>query len=191
MPRRLVEEKWNSITHAVMLGFLLSTIFSNSVSIVVYSVGMSVAMVFSVLYHAIEGIERKKQYRKLDMMSIHVAISASGVSYILSYGDPLLVVPVVLVGLLGIMYVHVCYGRSSFEKGVAISFVLFGIATACFTVGGLFLTGNLLNLLSFVVGVLLYLTGLVFYVKDIREWYHTVWHLFVMAGIVVHYCGLE
>ena len=59
MPRRLVEEKWNSITHAVMLGFLLPTIFSNSISVVVYSVGMSVAMVFSVLYHAIEDAERK------------------------------------------------------------------------------------------------------------------------------------
>jgi len=191
MPRSLVEEKWNSITHAVMLGFLLSTIFSNSIPMIVYSVGMSLTMVFSVLYHAIEEVERKKQYRKLDMMSIHVAISASGASYILSYGDRLLIVPVVFVGLLGIMYVCLRYGRARFEMGVAISFVLFGIATACFTVGGLFLTDNLSNLLSFVVGILLYLTGLVFYVKDIREWYHTVWHLFVMAGIVVHYCGLE
>ena len=36
-------------------------------------------------------------------------------------------------------------------------------------------------------GGLFYLTGLNFYFKDDKRFYHSIWHLFVLAGSICHY----
>lgn len=40
----------------------------------------------------------------------------------------------------------------------------------------------------FIAGLAFYLTGLVFFVRGNRPFNHTIWHLFVMAGSICHYC---
>jgi hemolysin III len=40
----------------------------------------------------------------------------------------------------------------------------------------------------FAAGLAFYLTGLVFFARGDRPFNHTIWHLFVMAGSVCHYC---
>ncbi len=45
-------------------------------------------------------------------------------------------------------------------------------------------TGGLCLLLA---GGLFYSLGIIFYLKDTKPFYHTVWHLFVLAGSICHY----
>ena len=190
MNKSLAEEKWNSITHAIMLGFFLSNCFSNYDSKIIYSVGMSVAMFFSVLYHASERINIKAWFRKLDMLSIHIAIAFSGLAYIVKYGDPLYVYPVSTVGVLGIVYTLHFFEKPYFEKWVPRSYMFFGLLTFVLTFVSIVSSTNLQNSYFFVAGIFIYLTGLLFYVKDMKEWNHMIWHIFVMLGSLIHFFGL-
>ena len=190
MNKSLVEEKWNSITHAIMFGFFLSNYFSDYNSKMIYSVGMSVTMLFSVLYHASEKINIKTWFRKLDMLSIHIAIAISGIAYIIKYGDSFYVYPVLLVGLSGIAYTLHSFEKSYFEKWVPRSYMFFGLLTFTLTFVSIVSSTNLEKSYFFVAGIFIYLTGLLFYVKDMKEWNHMIWHIFVMMGSLIHFFGL-
>ena len=191
MKKSLIEEKWNSITHAIMLGFFSAGTLSHTDSKVIYSVGMLIAMLFSVLYHATENLNLKNWFRRWDMFSIHVAISSTCAAYIVSYGEEKYVYFVFSSGLIGIFYIQYTFEKSYFEKWVPRSYIFFGLLGVIFTVLGVLSIGDLESLWLFAAGLPFYLTGLLFYVKDMKEWNHMIWHVFVMLGSLVHYFGLN
>jgi len=45
-------------------------------------------------------------------------------------------------------------------------------------------------LVYFAIGTAIYLLGLIFYLRDYKKWYHTMWHLFVLVAALIHLAGL-
>ena len=40
-------------------------------------------------------------------------------------------------------------------------------------------------------GALVYVCGIYFYMNDKKKWFHTIWHIFVIIGSIVHISGLK
>ena len=193
------EETLNAITHGLgfllsLLGFVLLLVFKTYdtvqgvVAVFLYGVSLSVLYFVSALYHYTTNERRKNIYRKLDHISIYLLIAGT-------YS------PVVLIALEN-------------SLGWVLFWTVWGIAIAG-TVLKIFFTGRfeVLSLLLYVVmgwlivfdiqalraavspegmwllfgGGLAYTGGIVFYALDNMHYNHVIWHLFVLAGSILHY----
>jgi hemolysin III len=184
-----IEEKWNSITHAVGIGIFLSTLFYGSIATKVLSFVLLSTYTLSVLYHASERDSVRGTMRMLDIASIQLSIYGSSLVYVTLLGGSLWACFGLLsLGVLSVRYVILKYNAWYFEKYLVHSCVFSGIVcltSVLFLVDG----GNCDKLSYFLAGCLVYLTGLFFYVQDEKRWYHTVWHIFVLLGSLIHLLG--
>lgn len=184
------EERWNSITHALGLGFFLILSLSSVTTIQkIYSLTVCMTMFLSTMYHGVESQKNKIKFRRLDMMSIHVLISSTGFCYVYRFdGGFFDCAPLLLVGLCSSGYVYIKYGQPFFEK---ISVPLYVLSGMICLVSVLVVNGEPSGEMAyFASGVAVYLMGLIFYLRDYKKWYHTLWHLFVLAGSLMHFAGL-
>ena len=190
--KHLEEEKWNSITHAIALGlFLGASCYCTSLVEKWYCLGISFTMLLSVLYHGVENARLKEVFRMLDMVSIHILISVTSICYLVSLdASTLQCVPLAVIGISCALYVLNNYSTPSFQRGFVSLYILSG--TLCL-VGVIAATGPgyYISLYYFIIGIAVYLLGLVFYLKDHKRWYHTMWHLFVFAAGILHLIGLD
>jgi hemolysin III len=193
------EEKLNAITHG--FGFLLSLVgfallfvfktyesFQGILGICLYGLSLSVLYLISTLYHASKHEKHKLLYRKLDHISIYLLIAGT-------YS------PVVLIAL-------------EASLGWVLFWTVWGIALVG-TILKIFFTGRfeVISLLLYVVmgwlivfdfealkasvsseglwlligGGLAYTSGIIFYAIDKIPYNHVIWHLFVLAGSILHY----
>jgi|3_EtaG_2_1085321.scaffolds.fasta_scaffold28795_2 hemolysin III len=186
------EEKWNSITHAVGLGlFLVASCYCTSLVEKWYCLGISFTMLLSVLYHGVENARLKEVFRMLDMVSIHILIAVTSICYLVSYGGNVLqcLLPAAS-GLACALYVFRKYNTFSVQRGAVSLYILSGILclTSVAVVSG---NAHYGSFCYFIVGIVVYLLGLVFYLRDHKKWYHTMWHLFVLFGGILHLVGLD
>tara|TARA_B100000686_G_C16520891_1_gene827166 strand:+ start:64 stop:645 length:582 start_codon:yes stop_codon:yes gene_type:complete len=185
--KSLIEEKWNSITHAIGFGYFFSFLFrSNTQPESVYCYGALLVYGFSTLYHATERTKLKSFLRMMDMAAIHVLIAVSSISYISQFGCETYTTLPLCLGIVGVIHIIGKYEERGFVP-VYVSFAALGFAAFYFSVG----LGSSLAVCYFSVGITIYLLGLVFYLRDYKKWYHTMWHLFVLAGSIVHLGGLN
>ncbi len=193
------EEKLNAITHG--FGFLLSLVgfsllfvfktydtFQGVLGICLYGVSLSTLYFASTLYHYARSDKRKKRYRKLDHISIYLLIAGT-------YS------PVVLITL-------------DASLGWLLFWLVWGIALVG-TILKIFFTGKfeIISLLLYLImgwlivfdfsalkeavtqeglwlligGGLAYTTGIIFYAIGKIPYNHVIWHLFVLAGSILHY----
>lgn len=194
------EEIAHTITHGI--GALLSiaglsvlvaysTLNGNAWHIVSSSIyGASLVILYSAssLYHGIPNPRAKQVLKQLDHAAIYILIAGT-------------YTPFLLISL------HGAWGWSLF--GVIWSIAIFGVVVEFINVPqlkrlslGLYLglgwivviaikpmlaqvaTGGLLLLL---LGGLSYSFGVIFYIRDKKPFNHAIWHLFVLAGSVLHY----
>lgn len=193
------EEKLNAITHGVgfllsLVGFALLFVFKTYttvqgiIGISLYGVSLSVLYFASTLYHYTRNERRKLVYRKLDHISIYLLIAGT-------YS------PVVLITL-------------EASLGWVLFWLVWGIALVG-TILKLFFTGRfeIVSLLLYLVmgwlivfdysaltevvspnglwllmgGGLAYTSGIIFYAIHKIPYNHVIWHLFVLAGSILHY----
>jgi hemolysin III len=195
------EEWFNAVSHGVtalatIFGFLILVIIGNAseksftlFSSIIYGLSLVSLYTFSTLYHGSRNEKAKKTFQILDHCGIYILIAGS-------------YTPVLLVAIGGTT------GWLIF--GVQWTFALIGIIMKIFYTGrfDLFSTlmyavmgwlivirwqvlvasipGSALTLL--VAGGISYTIGIVFYLIGTRiKFSHFIWHLFVMAGSLLHY----
>ena len=195
------EEWFNAVSHGVtalatIFGFLILVIIGNAseksftlFSSIIYGLSLVSLYTFSTLYHVSRNEKTKKTFQILDHCGIYILIAGS-------------YTPVLLVAIGGTT------GWLIF--GVQWAFALIGIiikifytgrfdlfSTLMYAVMGWFIVirwqelvdsipGSALTLL--VAGGISYTIGIVFYLIGTRiKFSHFIWHLFVMAGSLLHY----
>lgn len=199
------EEKANYLTHA--FGVLIAAIATlllvkrameaeNAWAVVAYSIfgiGMMVCMTASTVYHYSQQPERKKKLRYLDHASIYLLIASSYSPFTL-----------ILIrnegfwgwGLFGLVWLIALIGIGLNFRGLkannhlkTASYVLMGmvafiaikpmveVALAIDALASLYWLG---------IGGVFYIVGALLYALAKREFMHTVFHVFVLLGLVSH-----
>ena len=193
------EEFWNVLTH--FTGVLLSILgipflfyFDNgatglsTLALIMFSVGLLMVYSSSSTYHFVMDEKWKKRFQVVDHISIYYLILGS--------------------------YAPLCLITLYHSSGLYIFFAVLALAVAG-TVLKLFFTGKLeflsvilyiamgwlvmvdigsiFELLSFnakllmVLGGVSYTSGIIFYAFDRIKYFHSIWHVFVLTGSVLHY----
>lgn len=180
--RTRTEERWNAVSHGVAL-FVMLTLSAECIAVgKVMCYSLALTFLFSVLYHSASETETKRHLRKLDMASIHISIASTGASWCLLVGSPYWAISAIP-SLVGFIVIVVWYGRPEVERMMvplsigpaAVIIALFVLSKPSIEQVSIFLAGNVF-----------YLIGTLFYLRDSRPWYHTVWHCFVLLGAATH-----
>jgi len=199
----LTEEIWHAITHGV--GFLLSiaalvllVIFAvtsgSAIHVVAASIyGASLVVLFgsSTLYHALSHQRAKQICQRLDHAAIYFLIAGSYTPIMLvtiggAWGWTLFSVEWGI-ALIGVTLKFVYPGR--FELLSLIAYVVMG--WLILIVFGMFKAGiDPVGFWLMLSGGFAYTSGVFFYVKDRIAYFHTIWHLFVMAGAILQFFAI-
>ncbi len=199
----IAEEVWHAITHGIgfFLGIaglvilvLTASYHSNALGITASAIYGSTLIIMygsSTLYHSISNNHIKKLFQTFDHASIYILIAGS-------------YTPISLLVLRG------AWGWSIF--GVNWGVAIFGIILKFLYPGKfeklslfLYVIMGWMILIAFeplvhhmptdglwllVAGGLFYSFGVIFYVKDAKPYFHTIWHFFVFFGSICHYFAI-
>jgi hemolysin III len=198
-----LEEKLNYSTHLFALAFYMvacpyliyrATLQLEKVNItglVIFSIGLIAVYSTSSLYHYVKDRGLKTQLRTMDHMAIYLLIGGTYTPVINKYiENPLGTVFLTILWLIligGIVMKFFFMGRfKTFSIGL---YVFLGCMV-------LFLIKPIVNAMPHdifilvLIGGLMYLVGVLFYVNKKHEYSHTVWHIFVMAASFCHYLAI-
>lgn len=160
------------------------------VGFTIFGVSLIILYLFSTLYHALP-LRTKRLFGIFDHCAIYILIAGTYTAYCLT----------ALRGVVGWSIFGVIWGLA--VTGIAL-YAIFGSRVRIFSVLTYIPMGWLiifavrplkaqLPLLSFrflILGGLLYTAGCVFYAMKRIKWMHGVWHLFVLAGSIMHFFSL-
>jgi hemolysin III len=194
------EEVWHSITHGIGLIFsivALSVLVAfasikgsmlSIVSVAIYGTTLIILYGSSTLYHAITHVKVKRLLQKFDHSAIYFLIAGTY--------TPVLLVAIGgvegwtiftiewSIAIVGITLKFLYPGR--FEALSLVAYVVMG-----WLVVVIFETfKQSIDPVGFwliVSGGIAYTGGIIFYVKDDINYFHTIWHLFVMLGSALHF----
>ncbi|WP_331775463.1 PAQR family membrane homeostasis protein TrhA [Sulfurospirillum sp. 1612] len=196
----ITEEIWHAISHGIGLLFsiaglvilvIIAAYHSNATGITasaIYGATLIIMYGSSTFYHA----ARKRKVKKILQIFDHASI------YFLIAGTYTPITLITLHGpwgwsLFGINWAIAAFGVAlkflyprRFEMLSLILYVIMGwlIIVAVNPIVHAMPIGGLLLML---LGGLFYTFGIIFYVKDEKHFFHTIWHFFVLAGSISHY----
>lgn len=193
------EEFWNSLTHFIgviltVLGTPLLFYFDNkftslsTLSIILFSFGLFSVYSSSSVYHFVIDPRLKKRLQILDHISIYYLILGSYAPVCLitlyEYSGINIFIVVLTLPIIGTL-------KKLFFKGrfKIISLLLY-LAMGWLIVVEINLLFELLDSeaeLLLIIGGLSYTIGIIFYTLDKIKYFHSIWHLFVLTGSVLHY----
>ncbi len=199
-PQTRAEEIANALTHG--LGLVLAAIgllvlVSDAMarggtplqaSCAIFGATMVCTYLASTLYHSVQVPHLKHRLRVFDHITIYLLIAGTYTPFMLmcvrgELGWGFCALVWALAGA-GVIYKLVAFGKSEL---VSLASYLGMGWLAVFVLRPLWndLPAGALLLLG--AGVLSYTLGVVFYVQDDKRYFHTIWHLFVMAGTAFHF----
>ena len=196
----LGEEIFNSVSHgagcllsiagtAVLI--VLAAIYSNAwgvVSSAIFGASLIILYTMSTLYHAITNTNPKKLFRIMDHNTIFILIAGTY--------TPITLVP--LRGAFGWVLFGIVWGAAilgivlnsidleKFRKPSVICYIAMGWVVII-AVKPMIEKVYPLSLWFILIGGLFYTVGVIFYVKKNKKYFHSIWHLFTIAGSVFHY----
>lgn len=198
--QKLGEEIANAISHGVgallaiagtVLLLIRATLQGSALSVVAASIyGACTILLYSVscIYHALTPPLGKRVFQILDHCSIFLLILGTYVPIALigvggAFGWVLFGV-IAACAVLGVVLNAVDLHR--WKKLSLVLYVVMGWL-AIFTIGPIYRTASMNGLLLLLLGGVFYTLGVFFYKK--KEWHymHFVWHLFVLAGGILHF----
>lgn len=197
----LGEEIFNSVTHgtgalfSIIGGSVIVTLASvfytarEVAACVIYAVALVVLYAMSTLYHAFPYPRVKRIFRIFDHSSIFLLIAGTYTPFMLialgGTGKGLAIFIIVWVGaVLGIALNAISVNR--FAKLSLILYVLMGWSVV-FAVGDIIAVLPTGGLWLLILGGVGYTGGIAFYLAKKIKYMHSIWHLFVIAGSVLHY----
>ncbi|WP_303720183.1 hemolysin III family protein [Malonomonas rubra] len=195
------EERFNSLTHllgtiAALIGLILlirqQTDPWKLISFSIFGSTMVLLYSISTLYHAMSG-QNKRILRKLDHLAIYILIAGTYAPFTLvtlrnNWGWPVfgLVWGLAIIGII----IDLLPNKKGQRTIPIIIYLLMGwmaLILAKPLLDNLPLNGFIWLL----CGGLFYTFGLIFYGFDARvPFFHTIWHLFVLAGSFFHYLAV-
>lgn len=193
------EEFWNSLTHFIgviltVLGTPLLFYFDNkftslsTLSIILFSFGLFFVYSSSSVYHFVIDPRLKKRLQILDHISIYYLILGSYAPVCLitlyEYSGINIFLAVLTLSIVGTMKKLFFTGRFKI-----ISLLLY-LVMGWLIVVEIKLLFELLDSeaeLLLIIGGLSYTIGIIFYILDKIKYFHSIWHLFVLTGSVLHY----
>lgn len=193
------EEFWNSLTHFIgviltVLGTPLLFYFDNkfttlsTLSIILFSFGLFSVYSSSSVYHFVINPRLKKRLQILDHISIYYLILGSYAPVCLitlyEYSGINIFFVVLTLSIVGTLKKLFFTGRFKI-----ISLLLY-LAMGWLIVFEINLLFELLDSeaeLLLIIGGLSYTIGIIFYTLDKIKYFHSIWHLFVLTGSVLHY----
>jgi hemolysin III len=193
------EEFWNSLTHFIgviltVLGTPLLFYFDNkftslsTLSLILFSFGLFSVYSSSSVYHFVINPRLKKRLQILDHISIYYLILGSYAPVCLitlyEYSGINIFIVVLTLSIVGTLKKLFFTGRFKI-----ISLLLY-LAMGWLIVVEINLLFELLDSeaeLLLIIGGLSYTIGIIFYTLDKIKYFHSIWHLFVLTGSVLHY----
>lgn len=194
-----LEERLNTWSHAIgavlgIAGLVLLIMQQQGTPWSLFSVlvyGMSIIVLFSAsaLYHAVKSEQRKHYFRIVDHISIYLLIAGTYTPVLLlmladSKGWPLFWT---VWGIAAFGMVLKLFFTGRFEVFSTLLYLVMGwlIVFDFTTLADRMHTNGLLLLFA---GGLFYTVGIVFYAIHKIPYNHVIWHVFVLAGAICHYC---
>jgi hemolysin III len=198
------EELANSLTHGV--GVVITLVIGPAlviaavatrdtwrvVAAAIYATTLLLLFTSSMLYHALPGPRAKTVFQRIDHAAIYLLIAGTYTPFtLITLRGPwgwtlfgivwgLAIIGVTLKGAFGAR-MPVLSTSVYLAMGWLIVIALRPLAMHVPTRG----------LLWLIAGGLCYTGGVVFYIRDERRRYHhAVWHLFVLAGSMAHFCAI-
>jgi len=193
------EEWWNVLTH--FLGVIMSMIgipflfyFDNNItvlstlSVILFSFGLLAVYSSSTIYHFVLNDKLKKRFQVLDHISIYYLILGSYAPVCLitlyDYSGINIFIAVLTLSLIGTLKKIFFTGKYEF-----ISLLLY-LAMGwliIFDINSLFRLIDYNAKLLLIIGGVSYTFGVIFYAFSKIKYFHSIWHLFVLTGSVLHY----
>ncbi len=197
------EERLNALTHglglalsiaALALLVVFASLHGDALKIIAAAIyGATLVLLYgsSTLYHAVTHISRKRLFQKFDHSAIYLLIAGSYTPVMLlsvggSAGWTIFGIEWGVVAL-GIALKFLFPGR--FEIFSLIAYVAMGWLIV--TVFDAFRSHiDPAGFWLIVAGGMAYTGGVIFYIKDRVRYFHTIWHLFVLAGSILHFLAI-
>ena len=206
------EEIANAVTHGIGAGFSIAGLIlliiraeryapteyrtSYIVGFTIFGASMIVLYIASTLYHALTNRVAKQVFGIFDHSSIYSLIAGTYTAYCLTilHGTSGWTLFGLIWGLAAIGITFYAVFGSKMRKLSAISYILMGliiifaypsIKTNLMTVSG----GNI-SWYLLLMGGAFYLIGAAFYAMKRIKWTHFTWHLFVIAGSIMHFFSI-
>jgi hemolysin III len=199
----LQEEFANSITHgigilfsvvAISLLVTFSVLNGTAIHVVSCSIfGASILLLytFSTLYHAIQSPSVKPLLRIFDHISIYFLIAGTYTPFLL----------IAVGGLQGWIYFGIVWILTLSglifkifftHRFIRLSLILYLSMgwLAIFLIKPLINNLGITELSLIVAGGIVYTLGTVFYINKRMPYAHAIWHLFVLAGTVIHFISI-
>jgi hemolysin III len=203
-PQTTGEEIANSITHglgavfgmAALLAMVYVAIIGSRslvliVSLAVYGTSLFLLYMASTLYHALTHRTAKRVFQILDHSSIYLLIAGTYTPFCLVAvqgwaGIALFLVEWTL-AVIGIVFEAVWHSRPGWLT--AIVYIAMGWL-ALFVIGPVAAALPPAGIRLLVAGGLAYTVGVIFYAMRNVPYMHSVWHLFVLVGSILHFLAV-
>ena len=160
----------------------------STLSIILFSFGLLAVYSTSTLYHFILNSELKKRFKVLDHMSIYYLILGSYAPVCLitlyDYSGIGIFIAVLILSIIGTIKKLFFTGKYEF-----ISLLLY-LAMGwliIFDINSLFRLIDSNAKLLLILGGVSYTFGVLFYAFSNIKYFHSIWHLFVLTGSILHY----
>lgn len=196
----LGEEIFSAVVHGIGAGLSIAALVTMVVraaksgdayavvSAAIFGASLVILYTMSTLYHALAHEGAKKVFRIFDHTTIFLLIAGTYTPYVLvaMRGVTGWILFGVLWGLaaLGIVFDSIMLDR--FRKIEMLLYVGMGwcVLVASKTLLASLAKGGLILLL---VGGILYTVGIIFYAMKNVRYMHSIWHIFVLAGSILHF----
>lgn len=157
-------------------------------SIILFSFGLLAVYSTSTLYHFILNSELKKRFKVLDHMSIYYLILGSYAPVCLitlyDYSGIGIFITVLILSIIGTIKKLFFTGKYEF---ISLFLYLAMGWLIIFDINSLFRLIDSNAELLLILGGVSYTFGVIFYAFSRIKYFHSIWHLFVLTGSVLHY----
>lgn len=197
------EEIFNSVSHGVgavlsvggtAVLITMSALFADVWSVVsscIYGASLIILYAMSTLYHAISNNKVKSFFRIMDHNTIFFLIAGTYTPYTL----------VSLHGTVGWILFGIVWGAAilgivlnsidleKFKKFSLVCYVMMGWVII-FAIKPMINSLSSFSLVFLLIGGIFYTVGIIFYVIKSVKYFHSIWHLFTVAGSIFHYFSI-
>ena len=196
----LGEEITNSITHGIgailaILGLILLLFKSDTglkiTASLIYGLSIFILMLMSCLYHAFKnntGV--KRLWRRFDYMSIYLLIAGTFAPILLIFAPSLISTIVFIIQwivvIVGIVLISI-FGIESNQKLHLTLYFIIGWSGIMYL--PYFYIHSLPLLFYILIGGIVYTIGM-FPFTSKKKYSHSIWHIFVLIGAIIHYIGI-
>ena len=206
IPKRysIGEEIFNSVTHGIGAGLAVAAIVLLAIraavyapqdakgyyvtSFVIFGASMFILYLMSTLYHALTPYGAKKVFAIFDHSCIYLLIAGTYTPFCLTtlHGAIGWILFGIIWGLaIAGMTFYAIFG-SRMRILSAITYILMGWLVV-FAFKPMAQNLNRLSLVLLIVGGATYTVGCIFYALKKIKWMHSIWHIFVIFGSVLHF----